>query len=708
MPFDLRISSAKIRNSNADNFIDFNGITPAVTTQTINDYLDAHPEMIVNISDNSISSAKLMDDIITADKIAADAVIEEKILDESITTQKLADASVSSDKIQDNSITSDKIDNGTITAEKIVNNAIITEKISDGSIINSKLASNSVGTLNLIDASVTNGKIVDNAITNAKILDSAIITSKINNSAVTTEKLANNSVTTNKIVDSNVTTNKINDSAVTNAKIADYSITSQKLSKNLITAIEASQNALNYNSIDTYFLSYTRPEFFGAKHDNSTDDTAAIQAAINTKKTVIFSTGSTYLVNGALKLLAGTHLDLNNAILTKTVVGHFFQNFESNNSSSYGDNTYNGAGNIVIENGTLRNGGAIRLAHATNITIKNVFFHRAKGYHFIELCACNKVKILDCEFRGMVNNTGGALEYINIDDANASSFPYFDENSPCYDGKPCLNITISNCYFHFSDDNSTHKFGQYAIGCHEKSGSNTTKHNNIIISDNHFEDFTISAINLNNMSSVFITNNIIRTARRGVDIGLQFACEKVYINNNQFFSTKETISSGEAASDLGLIFVGNVSLLDINQNTLCSSSVLRTSNPISDAPALINFVANTTHNKFINLQRTWITDKQTAGVLSFQTFTISPALLNTLYIHFINGASKFEAIIESNNGMGFVANEKHSIPAILYDSESKVQRATVVYVTINEENQAISISHASDIKIVRVAGALVY
>jgi hypothetical protein len=80
--------------------------------------------------------------------ITDNAITTNKILDANVTTAKIADANITTAKLVDNAVTSAKITDANVTTAKIAPNAIIQSKIADGAIVNAKIA----------DATILNAK----------------------------------------------------------------------------------------------------------------------------------------------------------------------------------------------------------------------------------------------------------------------------------------------------------------------------------------------------------------------------------------------------------------------------------------------------------------------------------------------------------------------------------------------------------------------
>lgn len=141
-------------------------------------------------------------------------------------------------------------------------------------------------------ASIGDTELKDNSITLAKMADASVGTDELVNNSVTLEKLLNGSVDTDKLVDKSVTTNKIADDAIGTHQIAPKAITKDLLA-------------------DSIPLGGTMPWYnvkdYGAKGNKSTDDSAAIQSAIDAAPIngVIFFPTGWYIVNTTLTMKKG-------------------------------------------------------------------------------------------------------------------------------------------------------------------------------------------------------------------------------------------------------------------------------------------------------------------------------------------------------------------------------------------------------------------
>lgn len=170
--------------------------------------------------------------------IAVNAIDNVNILDNAVSTAKLVNASVTNAKLAPNAVTSANITDGSVA------NA----DIAAGAVTNVKMAANSVSSTNLIDGTIATADVADNAVTTAKIANSNVTTAKIADGAILTIKLADGSVLTAKIADGAITTPKIANDAVTTAKLADNAVTTVKIEDGAVTDAKVA-NGISYSKL---------------------------------------------------------------------------------------------------------------------------------------------------------------------------------------------------------------------------------------------------------------------------------------------------------------------------------------------------------------------------------------------------------------------------------------------------------------------------
>ncbi len=118
------------------------------------------------------------------------------------------------------------------------------------------------------------------------IASKAVTNEKIANGAITALKLAIGAVSGNNIAQNQISTDHLQNGAVTNDKIANGAISEPKLEAKLLSK-----------------LSYVTPQMYGAKGDGISDDTSAVQAALNTGQSVyipkgVYKVGKLIISNG--------------------------------------------------------------------------------------------------------------------------------------------------------------------------------------------------------------------------------------------------------------------------------------------------------------------------------------------------------------------------------------------------------------------------
>lgn len=131
------------------------------------------------ITDNSITTAKVAASAITANELSANSVIAGKIAAAAVSTTELAAGAVTAAKIAAGTITATEIAASTITGAKIAADTITAGNIAANAITASELSANSVVAGKIAAAAVTATELAANAVTAAKILAGTITSDKL-------------------------------------------------------------------------------------------------------------------------------------------------------------------------------------------------------------------------------------------------------------------------------------------------------------------------------------------------------------------------------------------------------------------------------------------------------------------------------------------------------------------------------------------------
>lgn len=275
-------------------------------------------------------------------------------------------------------------------------------------------------------------------------------------------------------------------------------------------------------------INSTMPESFGAVGDGVTDDSSALQSAIDQKGLVVFGSGKTYKVTQTLRIGRDTILDFNGATINSTNK-HLLYNFLSSDTFT----KYDGNGSITLKNGTII-GGAISFGHGKNIRLENMIFINSLNDHFLEIAGCCNYVINGCRFIGMADVKTSVYEYINLDPCVRQAFPWLPAGSAFYDGTKNDGIEVMNCYF--SLGTGDYAYGYNAFGVHGQFDQ-TTHHANISFTNNKLQGFTGCGIRLNDMSGVLVANNNIQVAGDGIMVGDVASVVDVTIIDNYIVSS---------------------------------------------------------------------------------------------------------------------------------------------------------------------------
>ena len=330
---------------------------------------------------------------------------------------------------------------------------------------------------------------------------------------------------------------------------------------------------------------YINVKEYGAKGDGTTDDTAAIQAAVNAvrgtgRSTVYFPPG-TYMIRGSYKNSGGVVLKSNMDLLfdqatvkairtDSSSIGAIFLTAPMNDHTQ---TSYNGAHDIRFVNMIFDSGyvdqqpdtyatGNIGISHNQNIYFIGCKFIKALNTHYVDVAGCFNVHFERCFFQGGYGDGSGSFEAINIDWATSAGFPMF--GNP--DGTPCRNVFITNCLFKsFTGDL------HFAIGNHTTNyGNFNGMHRNIIISNNIFE-YMAKCIRMNYTANLNITGNIF------YNVGRISASE----------STPYTIT------------IQDCTAYKFNDNTMMNTN--RNALFLANQPDLVSYGGTVANNEFYNI-----------------------------------------------------------------------------------------------------------
>lgn len=265
------------------------------------------------------------------------------------------------------------------------------------------------------------------------------------------------------------------------------------------------------------------PQWWGAKGDGVADDTQAFQRVLNLSKTnsgitVVVPKGI-YTVTKILLIYGNTRLSLNhNAVMKRFHDDSFFLN------GDYGAqyDRYEGQGNIIIEGGMLDGNiiqypdafNGINIAHANNVTIRDITIKDISWAHAIDINASSNVLVHNCKFLGYKNAADGSRyfsEAIQIDAMTKLGFTAFGK----YDGTPSRNITVRDCYFGPSGTEGT---AAWPAGVGTHGAIHDVWAHNIKIVNNTFDGLTYWAIRLFKWNDCIVQGNTMLRCGGGITV----------------------------------------------------------------------------------------------------------------------------------------------------------------------------------------------
>ena len=162
------------------------------------------------ITDDAVTSAKIVAGAVTASEIAAGAVVAGKIAANAVTATEIAAGSITTAKIAANAVTANEIAANTITAAKIA----------AGTITSNEIAANTITAADIAASTITATEIAAATITGAKIAAGTIAAGNIAANTITASEIAANTITATQIATNAITADEIAAGAVTAAKMS--------------------------------------------------------------------------------------------------------------------------------------------------------------------------------------------------------------------------------------------------------------------------------------------------------------------------------------------------------------------------------------------------------------------------------------------------------------------------------------------------------
>jgi parallel beta-helix repeat protein len=256
---------------------------------------------------------------------------------------------------------------------------------------------------------------------------------------------------------------------------------------------------------------------YGAVGDGSTDDAAAIQAALDAAHTrgggiVVIPPGKTFAIKTFLVVYDNTVLSAYGATIISTGNTGLLRNFLSTETPS----GYAGHSHIVVQGGTwdanasdgttgtvTAETDAFNFIHASDITVRDATIKNVSSAHALEFNAVDGGRVLNCRFLGYRDNSGDASrqysEAVQLDIAVSGS-----SSIGAFDSTTSRNILVMGCYFGPSERLGV--FGR-AVGSHTTRAA--TFYDNVQIIGNRIDGTLQEGIRGYAWRRAVISDNII-------------------------------------------------------------------------------------------------------------------------------------------------------------------------------------------------------
>lgn len=360
---------------------------------------------------------------------------------------------------------------------------------------------------------------------------------------------------------------------------------------------------------------------FGAVGDGVTDDSAAFNAAFLGGNKNIYVPEGTYLFDNYVRVYGNTSVVHSSGAEMVVNIGNNRLYINGPDDGSDFATGYFGESYLYFEGGeysckaSTRTSNQVcyfKIGHARNVHISSMRFQENWNGHYIELNAVQNGTVRDCIFRGQVISDATGRDAINIDLAQASSFPEFGN----YDGTVCNNITIDSCLF----------IGIQSSGTHNATGG----HINVNITNNVFRDVSGEAAVLGSewIGGRIAGNHFRQTASKAISLD---ECKSILVQGNYF---EDVVTDGGTH----VIQLDTCEYCKVSENTISNGG---------DSDYVYGLRAFNTAN--INTLDTVGVETGSSGVVD-----ADPKNLTDSYFRFILANDQAKTIIPPYDNQGFV------------------------------------------------------
>ncbi len=300
------------------------------------------------ITDGSISTAKIQANAIEAAKINvnevfADSAVVSKIVAETITAANVKAVLISTDKltaneISSNTLTSDLIVARTIVAGDIALNTLTAAEIAANTITATEIAANTITASQIAANTLTANEIAANTITATQIATDTITANEIGANAITASELNVSSVFADSAVIGAIQTSAITASAITSTIANVEFVEAVNIASDAITAGKIATNAVTADSINVSNLSSISADL--GTVTAGTINGGTINAG-NLSVTGTFSAGAISLDTGTMQNSGGNLTIVSGGVATSQIASNAVSNVVLSSDSTQSITTLN-------------------------------------------------------------------------------------------------------------------------------------------------------------------------------------------------------------------------------------------------------------------------------------------------------------------------------------------------------------------------------